>query len=55
MTCAASKVLFVPPAYVIMEKAVVSNNYYFRTTCGCISFDALDQLDFAARFFPLTL
>ena len=47
--------MFIPAGYLSIEKALVTTNVFFRTTCGCVDADSLRALEAAKRFYPLQL
>ena len=51
----SAKVMFVPAGYLTIEKALVTTNVFFRTTCGCVDGDSLKALEAAQRFYPQRL
>lgn len=43
--------MFIPAGYLSIEKALVTTNVFFRTTCGCVDADSLRALEAAKRFY----
>ena len=49
------EVLYVPPAFSMVEKALLENNIYYRVCTSGMDFRSYVDLRFAKQFFPQTL
>ena len=51
----STEVVFVPAAYVVVEKALVSNNMMFRVCSNVFDFASFKPIQFAQPWFPQRL